>query len=85
MPAFWPTLFNIIGGFLDGYQGAVTVAGETVRGTPSLLAGIAAGESRRECRFTIDRTSSRCLERGGEPAGVVGQHRIVFFDAGRRL
>jgi NitT/TauT family transport system ATP-binding protein len=48
------TLFNVIGGLLDGYDGSVAVGGETVRGPHSAIGMIFQEESTFPWRTVID-------------------------------
>ena len=48
------TLFNVIGGLTDGYEGAVTVAGETVRGPHASIGMVFQEESTFPWRTVID-------------------------------
>src|ERR1700712_3633626 len=62
------TLFNVIGGLLDDYTGAVTVAGETVRGPHSAVGMIFQEESTFPWRTVIDNVAFP-LEIAGRPKG----------------
>ena len=48
------TLFNVVGGLLDNYQGAVTVAGETVRGPHPAIGMVFQEESTFPWRTVIE-------------------------------
>ncbi len=60
------TLFNVIGGLLDDYTGAVTVAGETVRGPHPAVGMIFQEESTFPWRTVIDNVAFP-LEIAGKP------------------
>ena len=58
------TLFNIIGGLLDGYEGTVRVAGERVRGPHAAIGMIFQEESTFPWRNVIDNVAAGPLFRG---------------------
>ena len=60
------TLFNVIGGLLDDYTGAVTVAGETVRGPHPSVGMVFQEESTFPWRTVIDNVAFP-LEIAGMP------------------
>jgi NitT/TauT family transport system ATP-binding protein len=60
------TLFNVIGGLTDGYEGNVTVAGETVRGPHASIGMVFQEESTFPWRTVIDNVAFP-LEISGMP------------------
>ncbi len=60
------TLFNVIGGLTDGYEGVVTVAGETVRGPHASIGMVFQEESTFPWRTVIDNVAFP-LEIAGVP------------------
>ena len=71
------TLFNIIGGLLDGYQGTVEVAGERVRGPHPSIGMIFQEESTFPWRNVIDNVAF--------PLEIAGLPRAERYDRARHF
>src|SRR4029078_3449967 len=71
------TLFNVIGGLLDGYDGRVSVAGETVRGPHASIGMIFQEESTFPWRTVIDNVAF--------PLGVAGMAQAERHDRARHF
>src|SRR4029079_11029468 len=71
------TLFNVIGGLLGGYQGRVTVAGETIAGPHKAIGMVFQEESTFPWRTVIDNVAF--------PLELVGMPRQQRSDRARHF
>jgi len=71
------TLFNVIGGLLGGYEGRVSVAGETVRGPHASIGMIFQEESTFPWRTVIDNVAF--------PLEIAGMAKAERIDRGRHF
>src|SRR3954465_13454429 len=71
------TLFNVIGGLTDGYDGAVRVGGETVRGPHASIGMIFQEESTFPWRTVLDNVAF--------PLEVAGQGKSERYDRARHF
>jgi NitT/TauT family transport system ATP-binding protein len=71
------TLFNIIGGLIDSYEGAVTVAGERVRGPHSAIGMIFQEESTFPWRNVLDNVAF--------PLEIAGLPKAERYDRARHF
>jgi NitT/TauT family transport system ATP-binding protein len=71
------TLFNVIGGLADGYQGAVAVAGETVRGPHPAIGMVFQEESTFPWRSVIENVAF--------PLEIAGMRKAERLDKAQRF
>jgi len=71
------TLFNIIGGLLGGYEGRVSVAGETISGTHAAIGMVFQEESTFPWRTVLDNVAFP-LEIAGVPRGERFERAMRF-------
>jgi NitT/TauT family transport system ATP-binding protein len=71
------TLFNVVGGLLDNYQGAVTVAGETVRGPHPAIGMVFQEESTFPWRTVIENVAF--------PLEIAGMAKKARLDKAKRF
>jgi NitT/TauT family transport system ATP-binding protein len=71
------TLFNVVGGLLDNYQGAVTVAGETVRGPHPAIGMVFQEESTFPWRTVLENVAF--------PLEIAGMAKQARLDKAKRF
>ena len=72
-----PTLFNVMGGLLDGYEGAVRVAGERIRGPHPAIGMIFQEESTFPWRNVLDNVAF--------PLEIAGLPKAERYDRARHF